>query len=73
MKKIILACTLFIMLSMLSSCVKSFTCACVYNDGNEEVTTTTEYTTAKSAAEESCSEVETELKNLYPDAECSLN
>jgi len=73
MNRFIIVISVTFLLCTTSSCVKSYVCACTYNDGTEEVTSTTEYTTAESAAQESCSQSESDLKTIYSDATCSLN
>ncbi len=72
MKRFILVCSVAAMIGSMSSCVKSYTCTCTYNDGTEDQTVTTEYTTKKSAAEDACALLETSWKITDPNASCSL-
>jgi len=72
MKRFILACATFALIGSMSSCVKTHTCTCTYNDGTNDVTETVEYKTKKGAAETACSLLEAGYKGTDPDASCNL-
>lgn len=73
MKKIAFAAAVLFTLG-LTSCSKDFTCTCAYNDGTEDVTTTTKFEdTKKGDATEACDDADAVVKIIDANGTCSLD